>query len=498
MANRVTQFVVEALVQPTTQKARVTQFVVELVLSSNAVLGPGNGNNSLLWLPSLEQASASHAGVRNLLIRLNSNQTVPNDGQWKECRVVSSLVACSFPNSISYGGYYKWDFDTALPTAVQVLQRRAVLFYDANFALLTEVYSDYGGGTVQGTAGVWQRAVPHLAAVPSNAAYCALECACFINVGTSFGAPFTTLAQKYADLRWDDMFMIQQTDPTIAIQPVGSLPPNWTSPFLYASSSTSITWSWSATSIFRADGSSQPIAPGSITVSGLTASTDYYFFPYWDENLLLVAWVLATHGTAPNNIAFLSSELDLTQSQQQNLLSRVALSSTGMVGGTTGATHGGGGSGGGSGLCNRIGTKVTTRTRGVQKLEDCAVGEEIKGRQGWTTIKTKDIMPAKRFIRLELDNGDAIEVTPTHPFTIPSESGDVCRRALEFSLQDMLYTTTGVAFPKSISAVNLTTPGAPQDRAFCVQVSCEPEYEFYAGEGEPNILSHNWLLRSTP
>lgn len=493
MADRVTQAVLEG-VHMGTPHARVTQTVIELVLSSNAVLGPGNGDSSLLWLPSLEQQTHSHAGARNLLIQLNVGQSVPNDGLWKECRVISSLAPCSFPNYISFGGYYKWDFDTALPVGVQILQRIGLRFYDVNEAFLSEFNLDFGGGAVQGTGGLWIRMVPSLATVPSGAAYFAMQLGAFVNNNPSTGGPFLTSTHKYADLRWDDVFMIQQTDPSNAIQPKGSLPPNWSTPFTYASTSSSITWAWAGTAIFRADGTTQPIPAGSVAVAGLTASTTYYFFPYWDENLQVLAWVVGTHGTTPNNFAFLSAELDLTQSQQQNLLSRVALSTTAMQAATVAVGGGGGGGyGGGSGRCNRVGTKVTTRTRGVQKLEDCFVGEEIKGRKGWTVIMSLQVMPSLHFIRLELENGNAIEVTPTHPFTIPSDQGDIERRAMEFALQDMLYTTTGVAYPKSISVVKLSNQKhlTPGDRAACVTVSCLPECEFYAGENEPTILSHN-------
>lgn len=77
----------------------------------------------------------------------------------------------------------------------------------------------------------------------------------------------------------------------------GSVPPTWSGGFTYVSTMSSITWSWSGLSIYRADGTSTAVPNGSFAVTGLTAGTTYYFYPYWDDTLNSWAWVLGGTGT---------------------------------------------------------------------------------------------------------------------------------------------------------------------------------------------------------
>jgi hypothetical protein len=71
----------------------------------------------------------------------------------------------------------------------------------------------------------------------------------------------------------------------------GSVPPTWSGSFTYVSTTSSITWSWTSLAIYRADGSTTAVSNSSLTISGLTAGTSYYFYPYWDETLSAIIWV---------------------------------------------------------------------------------------------------------------------------------------------------------------------------------------------------------------
>src|ERR1700751_2792906 len=71
----------------------------------------------------------------------------------------------------------------------------------------------------------------------------------------------------------------------------GSVPPTWSGAFTYASTTSSIAWSWSGLTIFRADGSTTAVPNGSAIVTGLTAATTYYFYPYWDDVASSLGWV---------------------------------------------------------------------------------------------------------------------------------------------------------------------------------------------------------------
>src|SRR5215469_7786761 len=80
----------------------------------------------------------------------------------------------------------------------------------------------------------------------------------------------------------------------------GSVPPTWSGAFTYISTTSSITWSWSGLSIYRADGSTTPIPNGSLAIAGLAAGTTYYFYPYWDDAASAIAWVAGGAGSPAN------------------------------------------------------------------------------------------------------------------------------------------------------------------------------------------------------
>jgi hypothetical protein len=71
-------------------------------------------------------------------------------------------------------------------------------------------------------------------------------------------------------------------DPTKAgVLMKGSVPPTWSGAFTYVSTPSTLTWLWSALTIYRADGSTTAIPNGSLAVNGLTAGTTYFFYPYY-------------------------------------------------------------------------------------------------------------------------------------------------------------------------------------------------------------------------
>ncbi len=138
----------------------------------------------------------------------------------------------------------------------------------------------------------------------------------------------------------------------------GSLPPTWSGSFTYASTTSSLTWSWTGLSIYRADGTTSAIPDGSAAVTGLAAGTTYYFYPYWDDTASALDWVAGGAGSS----GFAQSAKTNSAAQQQSLQGRVPLSQGAIVAATT--TSGtGGGSGGGSGSCLRAAAWSSPRTR---------------------------------------------------------------------------------------------------------------------------------------
>lgn len=134
----------------------------------------------------------------------------------------------------------------------------------------------------------------------------------------------------------------------------GVIPFSQTTAFAYTATTTSITWYWDGTNgsttltILRADGTSTGPISGNQTITGLSPSTTYNFYPYWDEGTQTLQWVAGGSGTPAYAQSSAGSQ---TLVQKQFLRSRLPLSQGGMQASTpaSGSSSGSGGGGGGGG-----------------------------------------------------------------------------------------------------------------------------------------------------
>ena len=266
----------------------------------------------------------------------------------------------------------------------------------------------------------------------------------------------------------------------------GSVPPTWSGALTYVSTTSSISWNWTALTIARADGSSTTIPNGSLSVTGLTLATTYYFYPYWDDTALALNWVAGGAGSPANAQTAKTN----AAAQQQSLQGRIPLSQGAIVAATTAAGTGGG-SGGGSGSCLRAGTVVITKERGVVAIESCRVGEHLRapgvavGSESWTRILDLQVREADTFIRLHFSNAEALDVTPHHIFTLADGSP---MRAERLCLSDLLVGRFGRLTLSKIEAI--------VEDGQKVTVSCEPSHQFFAGSRSPTVLTHNYTFTS--
>lgn len=260
----------------------------------------------------------------------------------------------------------------------------------------------------------------------------------------------------------------------------GSVPPTWSGAFTYASTTSSITWSWSGLAILRADGTQTQIANGTLAIASLAAATTYFFYPYWDETQRAIVFVAGGAGNPTNA----HTAKTIAIAQQQALQNRIPLSAGAMSAATT-ASGTGGGSGGGSGSCVRGGMCVLTKDRGTIKIQNLRVGDHIRGRETWTQVVRHEVHLADTFIRLSFSNDDSLDVTPHHIFTLADESPV---RADRLCLGDILVGYHGWLTLKKLEVI--VEEGAK------VIVTCEPDHELFAGRTAASVLTHNYNLSS--
>jgi hypothetical protein len=278
-----------------------------------------------------------------------------------------------------------------------------------------------------------------------------------------------------------------QVDPTKAgVLMKGSVPPTWSGSFTYVSTTSSIQWLWSGLSIYRADGTSTAVPNGSISITGLTAGTTCYFYPFWDETSSAITWVAGGTGSPASAQAAKTNSAAHQQSLQGR---RIPLSQGAIVAATT--TSGtGGGSGGGSGSCLRAGSLVLTKERGTVEIETCQMGEHLRcpshiSGEAWTRILRLEVRDADTFIRLHFSNAESLDVTPHHIFTLADGSP---MRAERLCLSDILVGRFGRVTLKRIEAI--------VEASQKVTISCEPTHQFFAGRHAATVLTHNYTFSS--
>jgi hypothetical protein len=179
---------------------------------------------------------------------------------------------------------------------------------------------------------------------PTNAGFCRIAFYHFYDLVT---VPTTAWNLAVSNVR-----CFAPTDPsdTGQVLPKGSTPYSITNGFTYTATTTSITISWSGLVVYRSDGTTTSITNGSQTITSLSPTTSYYFYPFVNDLAggTTVSWVAGGVGTP----AYAQVNTAITLVQSQNLQSRIALSAGGMVCTTpTSGSSGGSGGGGGGGGC---------------------------------------------------------------------------------------------------------------------------------------------------
>ncbi len=265
-----------------------------------------------------------------------------------------------------------------------------------------------------------------------------------------------------------------------AVSPLGSIATGASDMSIaYSSTSSSITLSWygpggpgTSGTINRMDGSQTTVAAGSVTVTGLSASTNYYAAAYYDESAQGIAFVTGQSGAVGSPaILYLSESSSIAW--QANLQARVNLGWVPVATAASGTTGGGNGS---SGCCLR-GPQLIELANGVMReAQELTTGDVLSSPDGPIRITQLRFEPWAEWYRVEFNDGRILEVAPDHRFMDPS---GVQIHARDLKLQTIVEARDCYL---SVARLELCT-----DRDIKVGIEVEEPHVYYVD----GVLSHN-------
>jgi hypothetical protein len=203
--------------------------------------------------------------------------------------------------------------------------------------------------------------------------------------------------------------------------------------FTYTSTTTSVTISWTAITIYRADGTTATVTAGSQVVTGLSATNTYWSYAYAVDN-----------GTATLTCVFATGTSGMTGSPAICLLSSATLAQQGAAAANmynqaniplykvvtvTPSSGSGGGSGGGGGFCPHPDQWIDT-PRGRVRADELVAGDEVSTPTGSARIRRLSRPWVFRWLSFGFGHHlDPVTVTPEHWFVRPDgelvAAGDV-------------------------------------------------------------------------
>jgi hypothetical protein len=210
--------------------------------------------------------------------------------------------------------------------------------------------------------------------------------------------------------------------------------------------------------LYSSDALSESMQPsGTVGCTGLTASSTYYWYPYWDEILKFVTQVgdgAAAVGTPP----YLQNTSTRALFLEWYSLSHLPLASSAIQVTTTApAAPPVGGGGGGGGRCLRDNQWVKTK-RGVIRVTEVVLGDELAG-LGDTWLEVLHISQSahSKWCELGFNHGGGMEVSTNHHFSTVTDRDDAnddeykLVRAWDLTISTLIPWTEGVCHPSSIT-----------------------------------------------
>jgi hypothetical protein len=306
--------------------------------------------------------SGARSGNCAYTIQMTANAVVPVAGS--SSRTFSTPIPIPGGANIFFGGYMSALRTFDITPWVSIISRIGLWITDVNHNLVAEYTLDVNNNSSFG----WTLYTDQKT-LPSNAAWLQFELAAFAinNAGTPIAANGQTCHSTF----FDDVFAAIQLDNSALFNPQGSILPNQPITINYSVTKNSMNFTWPATTMLRADGSSLNVQAGSASYSGLSSSTTYY--TYWYVRVSDGA-ILGTHGSPP------PTSPSALMAMQTGLDGRIAVA---MISVTTLAADNngsGGGTGGGADTCPEAGQLVDIEGKGHVTVGTVQVGDKIRGK----------------------------------------------------------------------------------------------------------------------
>lgn len=228
-----------------------------------------------------------------------------------------------------------------------------------------------------------------------------------------------------------------------------------------------------------ADSTTVTVPTGSTAITGLTASTSYRFYPYYDVLLNSVQFVTGGSGSPAISFAASSSATTLsTASSLANSPGRIRLATPAFdVSTTAPASPPGGGGGGGGGDPDCLAPWMELETEeGFILAEDLEIGDSIRTPKGWSKVVKVKKPEQNILVKIRVASGAVLECSPLHPIGIADGNW---RYAASVKLGDFLVTEDGASEVVDWQLVPM--------KYVSIHPSLHPYHEFYCN----GILSHN-------
>jgi hypothetical protein len=243
-----------------------------------------------------------------------------------------------------------------------------------------------------------------------------------------------------------------------------------------------------ALTIQRVDGTTISVDSGNPTVTGLTASTTYKWYPYYSEvNKIIEHIVTGGVGTPP--LLHTSPTRDLYVEWYS--LKNLPLSGSPIEVVTQATPSGGGsappagGSGGGDNGCVEELMVVRELHRGSILAKNVWVGDYLLYAPGtYARVESVGLYEHWEWCELVFTHGGGLTVTSGHPFMT---ADGLVVRAWDLTLKTLLLWTDGVCSACSIRYV--------KRKGYKVKITLEYPHVFYAGTDADRLtLTHNYSI----